>query len=338
MFELIGQSTQTGKRKIAHSLPDPGIPFKEILRSCGQCSGCRYRRRMDWAIRLEHEAKLHPDAIFLTLTYDDENLPHGGSLFHDHISDFVRALRQKLKRKRIEATIRYFGVGEYGGELGRPHYHVILFGWFPPDVRLAYVKRNFSRYSPEFQAMFGAEGIKHYSSDIISSVWAKGMAHFSTVSPATMQYVTKFHIDKVTGDKAVDFYQSSIGDEVYSLEPETARMSRMPGLGTGWIEKYWRDVYPRGHLITRNGVPFAPPKFYDRWLEDNKPEVFESVKAKRDERISFDGFIDRRLDAIGVNRERQMSLGVNIGKGPYHGQWFGVTAADLAASARGSWR
>lgn len=347
MYELIGHSTETGKRKVVHSLPDPGIPFKEILRSCGQCAGCRYRRRMDWAIRLEHEAKLHPDAIFLTLTYDDENLPHGGSLFHDHISKFVRALRKKLKRdakaKTSEARpgcpkIRYFGVGEYGGELGRPHYHLILFGWFPPDARLAYVKRNFSRYSPEFQAMFGREGIKHYSSEIIDSVWAKGIAHFSTVSAATMQYVTKFHIDKVTGDKAVDFYQSAIGDQVYSLEPEQARMSLKPGLGTGWIEKYWRDVYPRGHLITKNGVPFAPPKFYDRWLEKYKPEVFESVKAKRDERISFDGFIDRRLDAIDVNRTSQMSLGVALGKGQYHGSTFGVTAADLAASAAGRWR
>lgn len=337
MYELIGRTSETGKMLVAHSLPPSGVPFREILRDCGQCSGCRYRRRMDWAIRLEHESKFHDDSIFLTLTYDDEHIPYAGSLVHDHMSEFIRALRQKFRRDGIPASIRWFGVGEYGGELGRPHYHLIIFGWYPADSSLAYVKHTFSRFSPEFQAMFGVQGIRHYSSATIDAVWKKGIAHFSTVSPATMQYVTKFHVDKVTGDKAEDHYSVCIGDDVVSIEPEQARMSRMPGIGTSWISKYWSEVYPRGHLITRSGVPFAPPKFYDRWLESNEPELFAELKAKREQSACFDGYLDRRIQAIDVNRVGQMALGTSLGSGAFKGSQ-GMTAADLARSARDDFR
>lgn len=333
MFALVGQKTETGKDKVVHKLPPRGTKFREIVRDCGQCAGCRYRRRMDWAVRLEHEAQFERDAIFLTLTYDDDHLPHGGSLVMDHTSKFIRALRKYLRRKKIPASIRYFAVGEYGGELGRPHYHLILFGWFPADASLAYTKYTFSQYSPEFQAMFGQQGIRHYSSATIDRVWRRGLAHFSTVSSATMQYVTKYHVDKITGDAAEDHYVSCVGDEVVPIEPETARMSRMPAIGTRWIEKYWRDVYPAGVLRSKSGSVFAAPKFYDRWLEKNHPAVYEQLKQKRDERVCFDKYLDDRLTAIDVNRSSQMLLGVCLGKGPYHGTSGGVTAADLARSA-----
>lgn len=333
MFALVGQTTETGKQKIVQTLPPRNVKFREILRDCGQCAGCRYRRRMDWAIRLEHEASFHRDAIFLTLTYDDDHLPHAGSLVIDHTSKFVRALRDHLRRKKIPASIRYFAVGEYGGEFGRPHYHLILFGWFPADASLAYTKHTFSQYSPEFQAMFGRQGIRHYSSATIDRVWKRGLAHFSTVSSATMQYVTKYHVDKITGDAADDHYIACVGDDVVSIESESARMSRMPAIGTRWIEKYWREVYPAGVLVSKSGSTFAAPKFYDRWLEKNQPEVYEQLKAKRDQRICFDKYIDARLTAIDVNRSSQMLLGTTLGKGPYHGSSFGVTAADLARSA-----
>ena len=40
---------------------------------CGQCTGCRLRKRKDWATRMELEAYGHnkENIWFITLTYDD---------------------------------------------------------------------------------------------------------------------------------------------------------------------------------------------------------------------------------------------------------------------------
>lgn len=68
------------------------------------------------------EACCHERASFVTLTYNKENIPDGGSLV-------PRDLQLWLKRFRKAAgECRYFGVGEYGDHSWRPHYHVALFG------------------------------------------------------------------------------------------------------------------------------------------------------------------------------------------------------------------
>jgi hypothetical protein len=334
MYELTGQVSPTGKKVIVHTLPTGNVKFSEVLRDCGQCKGCRLRRRMDTAIRLQHEASLHRDSMFLTLTYEDDSLPVGGSLRHDDMSKFVRLLRLVLKRSGQDVSIRYFGVGEYGGEIGRPHYHLILFGWWPKDAELIYTKREFSKYaSREFQQMFLDTGIRYFSSPLIDRVWKKGIANFSATSPATMQYVAKYHVDKVTGDRAEDHYSVAMGDDVFIMrESEQARMSLKPGIGSGWIEKFWRDVYPRSFLVSSDGTKFAPPKYYDSWLESNQPELFESVKAARESVVHpFDKLRD--LEPFEINRLGQLAAGRSIGKGPYHGSDIGVSAAELSRSA-----
>ena len=48
---------------------------KSILLPCGQCIGCRLDRSRAWAMRCIHEASLHDENCFITLTYNAENLP-----------------------------------------------------------------------------------------------------------------------------------------------------------------------------------------------------------------------------------------------------------------------
>ena len=47
---------------------------------CGQCMACRINRRRIWTHRIMLEALVSPSASFLTLTYNKENLPDGGTL------------------------------------------------------------------------------------------------------------------------------------------------------------------------------------------------------------------------------------------------------------------
>src|ERR1041384_105602 len=89
---------------------------------CGQCRGCRAAYHREWSARCVHEACMHEVNSFVTLTYDDEHLPVGGSLDLEAVPVLIRALRKRGKK------VRYFYCGEYGERSGRPHYHALLVG------------------------------------------------------------------------------------------------------------------------------------------------------------------------------------------------------------------
>lgn len=98
---------------------------------CGNCIGCRLERSRQWAIRCLHESSLYDDNCFITLTYNEENLPYGESLNKRDFQLFMKKLRKAIAPKKI----RFFACGEYGTNqdltnldtLGRPHFHAIIF-------------------------------------------------------------------------------------------------------------------------------------------------------------------------------------------------------------------
>ncbi|WP_422851467.1 rolling circle replication-associated protein [Candidatus Ruthia endofausta] len=100
------------------------LPYETtLLLPCGQCIGCRLERSHQWAIRCIHEASLYPDNSFITLTYDNDNLPSNRSLDKRHFQLFMKPLRKKYSHKKI----CFYHCGEYGDLHKRPHYHAILF-------------------------------------------------------------------------------------------------------------------------------------------------------------------------------------------------------------------
>lgn len=60
---------------------------------------------------------------FVTLTYNEENLPKDGTLVPEHLQMYLGRVRNHSLGK-----VRFFGVGEYGDRTWRPHYHLIFFG------------------------------------------------------------------------------------------------------------------------------------------------------------------------------------------------------------------
>lgn len=112
--------------------------------NCGHCVNCRINRTSEWSLRLLYELSCHYEdgASFLTLTYNDENLPADKGLEKEELQKFFKRLRKNLQSKYHEFApkILYYAIGEYGTkELiykspgavkchGRPHYHAIVFG------------------------------------------------------------------------------------------------------------------------------------------------------------------------------------------------------------------
>lgn len=92
---------------------------------CGKCIACRVNRSEEWAGRIqceyENACEQGLQSYFVTLTYNDYNLPENSSLKPKDLQDFLKRLRSRV------GAFRYFACGEYGGKNGRPHYHLCVF-------------------------------------------------------------------------------------------------------------------------------------------------------------------------------------------------------------------
>lgn len=102
-------------------------PSRYIDVPCGKCEACLSLKRQQWFFRLYYEREHSKNSYFIGLTYDDEHLPKDLRLNKRDVQLFLKRLRKHIQPYKI----RYFLVGEYGEDFGRPHYHLILFNW--PD-------------------------------------------------------------------------------------------------------------------------------------------------------------------------------------------------------------
>lgn len=161
---------------------------------------------------LEHEKK-----CFLTLTFDDEHLPKDGSLRVEHYQKFLKDLRERLPPK----AIRFFFVGEYGEESGRPHYHAILFG-YPPCPFFNY-KGCRLKYCETCR--------------FIEKIWGKGFVSLGDVNKDSLSYVAGYVTKKMTHaeDKCTE---KCTHPPLNGRFPEFARMSLKPGIGGNTIPKF----------------------------------------------------------------------------------------------------
>lgn len=224
-----------------------------LILPCGQCIGCLLHRSKQWAIRCVHEAQLHDENCFLTLTYDDLNLPSDGSLHKEHFQKFMKRLRKALFPRKI----RFFACGEYGSQLNRPHYHAIIFGWYPEDKKLFSINR----------------GSMIHVSPMLAKLWPFGFHTVGAVTFESAAYVARYVLKKHTGRDAQMHYDG--------LEPEFVLMSRKPGIARDWIEKFSGDVYPHDYVVIRDNIKCRPPRYYDQIYDDVLLGDMDYIRNKR---------------------------------------------------------
>lgn len=234
---------KSGKRGITF---DRGASFSGVPLQlpCGQCTGCRLARSLQWAIRCMHEKSLHTMSSFVTLTYDDNHLPEDGSLSKDDPRQFMYRLREHLYRTAGLYGLRFYMCGEYGARTNRPHYHYLFFN-------LDFLDKKFYKLAK------GGERL--YKSPLLDRLWPFGSNIIGAVTMESCAYVARYITDKITGDRADDWYQGRI--------PEFVNMSRRPGIGAGWYEKFGSHSHKSGDFAVLDGKKVAMPRFYDKRFE-----------------------------------------------------------------------
>lgn len=261
----------TGKRRLVFNKQDAfsGVP---VSVPCGQCIECRLDYGRQWAIRLEKENKCHDVSTFITLTYDDDNLPADGSLVKEDLQAFHKRLHNRLLRKR-GVGIRYYGAGEYGATFGRPHYHSIIFGYDFPDKK--WYKDN-------------DRGEPIYVSEFLRELWPAGRNGVGMVTFDSCMYVAGYVCNKISeghDDQSRERFARKYGryssdGRFYLLQPEFSHMSRDPGIGAPYFQKFGSEVY-RDDTVVVNGVSVRPPRYFDNLFEEVDSKRLSMLKRKR---------------------------------------------------------
>lgn len=133
--------------------------------NCGRCMPCRINKKSMWTGRLILETSAYKNtSTFLTMTYDNENVPRDGSLVPEDLNKYIDRLR-----KSSLGHFRYFAVGEYGDKTQRPHYHMAIFNC-PPE-----------HWEDKFQ-----------------KAWPHGFTKAGEVTPKSAAYIAGYCTKKMT--------------------------------------------------------------------------------------------------------------------------------------------
>ncbi len=283
---------KNGKRSIVFS-PKHGPHWEAIALPCGCCVGCRLAQSRQWAVRCSHEASLHINNCFLTLTYNKEHVPIVvdsntgeyicGTLVKRHMQLFMKRLRRRFPC----LTIRFFLCGEYGEKLSRPHYHILIFGLDFFDKYVWSVNKKTK--------------LPLYRSDILESLWVdnnKKSMGFSSVGALTFEsaaYVARYALKKVNGDGKFDHYKG--------MTQEFTTMSRRPGIAKDWIDLYKDDVYPHDYVQLLNGVRCKPPRYYDQQFDLTNSDEMLDIRQERQD--NAEGNPDNMYDRLAVREKVQ---------------------------------
>lgn len=213
------------------------VPFKV---PCGKCVECLLERARDWSIRCLHESEMYAQNCFITLTYANEHLPKDGKLCHYDFQLFMKRLLRDVNH-----SVPFFMCGEYGEETGRPHYHACLFGL---------------DFDDKIEERENKHGDRIWSSKKLTEIWGLGHTELGSVTQKSAGYVARYILKK-QNPNAPQGYQ---------------KMSRAHAIGKSFVTKWYKDifVYARGSVILKDGTRTKVPRYYEKWLKINHPDLW----------------------------------------------------------------
>lgn len=248
---------------------------------CGHCPLCARRAKRDWELRCNLELQEKRCGEFMTLTFNEDTVCDTS---YRRVQLFLKRLRKVYK------NISYFCAFEHGDKLGRPHYHLLIFGLRRPCGITP------TRWNDILAARF----------------WQYGFVTSYVMSQDNIPYVVGYVSKKLTGQLELpsgitrrEFTHHSVhraNDFSFSLavnsvehRPTFYKMSK--GLGFGWLSHLKRvKVVIKKGFFTFGKKRFRIPralllKFQALGLDWAIPEAF------------FDGYL-KKVEAFSQKQPR----------------------------------
>lgn len=231
---------------------------QKVYLPCGKCIQCLNSRSKSWEVRSSLELLKYKNACCLTLTYDNDHLPAFGLLKYKDVQDFIKRLR-----KHINVPIKYMCSGEYGGIKTRPHYHIIIFGFKPEDMRL-YARSK--------------KGTPLYKSSFMSSLWNKGFVDVGEVNHQTCRYVSQYCCKKLLNETVK---MPPRFKRIYNWKQKKSRefLHCSIKFGFDWFKRNYRSVISQNKIVLGK-FTYAIPRYFIKKLESINPDMFRNFKQK----------------------------------------------------------
>lgn len=265
---------------------------------CGKCLGCRLDYSRNWANRMLLEYDHIPFALFVTLTYNNDNLPlYWRSDLPTFDKRHIQLFFKRLRRYFEPLTIRYYLSAEYGPKTHRPHYHAIIYGLSLSDF-------------PDIVPVSTNDlGQCVYKSDLFTRFWPYGFSSIAEVSYQTFAYVSRYTLKKA-GLRSED-------DSLFI--PEFSMCSLKPGIGGFFLEDH-PEIGPDNlnyHVKMPSHVESIPipGKLIDLALSSDPQKAYEFKSARQ--KLAEDNLMlqlassDLGLSEYLENKERSLSSRVS---------------------------
>ena len=201
---------------------------------CGKCYECLRRRQFYFVSRVLYECTQHSQLCFLTLTYNDDFLPSSRSDELRNVQLFIKRLRKSLLK--FGKKIRYICSLEYGTKFGRPHAHLIIFGFVPSDLVYFFTTKK---------------GEPVYKSEYFLKLWGKGYISVGVdVNEKSISYLFNY-MKKKSDNKILASNRPGIGYMVPSVQSflngyyyVNGRKYPYTRIHRTWIERAFPDILP----------------------------------------------------------------------------------------------
>lgn len=263
---------------------------------CGKCIGCLLDKSNEWATRCWCEAQNWTNNCFITLTYNDKNLPKNKELKKEDLQKFWKRLRYYQKGMEYwdnprtgkhENPIRYYSCGEYGPKNGRPHFHACIFNWKPKDLK-------FYKFNHQNQ--------KLYTSKTLSKIWGKGYVIIGELTYQSACYVARYITKKIYGQLAKIYYAEK--------KPEFTESSRNGGIGIcKWINDK-ETIVKNGGIFIKIGekvkLKQIPKFFIKKWKEESDADLCEFYIFEKCQRAKINK--EKILKQTNLNESEYMKL------------------------------
>lgn len=218
------------KMEIVNGVTMGYIPFP-----CGKCPPCQKRRISGWSFRLTKHGQVSNTSQFVTLTYDESNVPitQNGlqTLRKTDLQKFFKRLRKLTNEK-----ISYYAVGEYGDKTQRPHYHIILFNGNCNSVESSWNLNNTTI----------------------------GHCHFGDVNDASIGYTLKY----ISKEKQIPMFQQDDRQKEFSVMSKGLGKSYLTPQAIKWHKNKLEE---RMYLPLKDGKKASMPRYYkDKMYKDGE--------------------------------------------------------------------